>query len=114
MGWRILKKHFIKTIETCLCMKGENTMRDLKDEIFFDYDSYDDLLEDIQTTGHVFFIFNNQLYYINPEKPCFALRDDRAGEIIRTFKSEEELLDAKFLDGKTLKEAFNDLQFIDW
>lgn len=47
MGWRILKKHFIKTIETCLCMKGENTMRDLKDEIFFDYDSYDDLLEDI-------------------------------------------------------------------
>lgn len=89
-------------------------MRDLKDEIFFDYKNYDELLEDIQTTGHVFFIFNKQLYYINPEKPCFALRDDRAGEIIRTFKSEEELLNARFLDGKTLKEAFKDIQFIDW
>lgn len=96
-------------------MKGESMMRELKDnECFVDYGSYDDLLEDIKISGHVFFAYKDKLYFINPEDPCLALRDDHGGEIIRTFNSDEELLNAKFLDGKTLKEAFNDLQFIDW
>lgn len=54
------------------------------------------------------------MYFINPEEPFLALRDDHGGEIIRTFNSDEELLNAKFLYGKTLKETFNDIQFIDW
>lgn len=90
-------------------------MRDLKDnESFVDYESYDDLLEDIKISGHIFFAYKDKLYFINPEDPCLALRDDHGGEIIRTFNSDEELLNARFLDGKTLKEAFDDLQFIDW
>lgn len=88
-------------------------MRELKDnEYFVDYGSYDDLLEDIKISGHVFSLI--KINFINPEDPCLALRDDHGGEIIRTFNSDEELLNAKFLDGKTLKEAFKDLQFIDW
>lgn len=89
-------------------------MRDLRDERFFDYESYDDLLEDIKSTGHLLFIFDNRLYFLNPEEPCFALRDDRGGNVIRTFNSEGELLGSKFLGGKTLEEAFDDIQFMDW
>lgn len=61
-----------------------------------------------------FFAYKDKFYFINLEDPCLALRDDHGGEIIRTFNSYEELLNAKFLDGKTLKEAFKDIQFMDW
>ena len=91
-------------------------MIDLKDNESFvvDYGSYDDLLEDIKISGHIFFAYKDKLYFINTEDPFLALRDDPGGEIIRTFNSDEELLNARFLDGKTLKEAIDDLQFIDW
>lgn len=53
-------------------------MRELKDnECFVDYGSYDYLLEDIKISGHVFFAYKAKLYFINPEDPCLALREDR-------------------------------------
>lgn len=90
-------------------------MRDLSDECFFEYKRYEDFVEDIITVGHMMFIYDDKLYFVNPgEGRSLCLLDDRGGNLIMTFKDDDEFLNSRFLNGQTVKEAFKDIKFMDW